>query len=143
MGATGSDADWLLGFWRLVSIQARMEDTGELLDLYGPDPRGTIVFGAGHMAAVVAASGRAPPTNEAETAAVFRGMMAYAGRYTVEGDRIVTEVDAAWHPAWEDTRQVRFVDLDGDRLTLTTEVQGHPAHPGRRMRGIVVFTREP
>ena len=143
MAAPSSDAERLIGSWRLISIQVRMEDTEELLDLYGPDPRGTIAFGAGRMAAIVAASGRAPPTNETETAAVFRGMMAYAGRYTVEGDRIVTEVDAAWHPAWADTRQVRFVDLDGDRLTLTTEVQGHPAHPGRRMRGIVVFTREP
>lgn len=107
MGTAGSDADRLLGFWRLVSIQVRMEDTGELLDLYGPDPRGTIVFGAGRMAAVVAASGRAPPADDAGTAAAFRGMMAYAGRFRVDGDRLVTEVDAAWHPAWEGTRQTR------------------------------------
>ncbi len=76
--------------------------------MYGPDPRGAIVFGAGLMAVVIAASGRAPPEDEAGMASAFRGMMAYTGRFTVEGDRIVTEVDAAWHPAWENTRQPRF-----------------------------------
>ncbi len=142
MTATSGDADRLLGFWRLVSFQARTEDTGEVLDLYGPDPRGTIVFGAGRMAVVVAASARAPPADEAGVASAFRGMMAYTGRYTVEGDRIVTEVDAAWHPAWENTRQPRFFTLGGDRLTLTTDVQGHPLFPGRLGRGVVVFTRD-
>ena len=120
-----------------------MEDTGEVFDPYGPDPRGAIVFGPGRVAGVVVASGRAPPADEAGMAAVFRGMMAYSGRFTVEGDRIVTEVDAAWHPAWEDTRQIRFFELEGDRLTLTTEVQGHPSYPGRRLRGVAVFAREP
>jgi hypothetical protein len=47
---------------------------------------------------------RKPPTSDAEAAALFRGISAYTGRFTVEGDRIVTEVDAAWHPAWEGTR---------------------------------------
>jgi lipocalin-like protein len=125
-----------------VSLQTRIEDTGEVFDPYGPDPRGEIVFGPGRVAGVVA-SGRAPPADEAGMAAVFRGMMAYSGRFTVEGDRIVTEVDAAWHPAWEDTRQIRLFELEGDRLTLTTEVQGHPSYPGRRLRGVAVFAREP
>ena len=55
----------------------------------------------------------------------------------------MTEVDAAWHPAWEGTRQPRFFELEADRLALTTEVQGRPLYPGRRMRGVVVWTREP
>ncbi len=143
MTATSGDADRLLGFWRLVSFQRRFEDTGEVIDVYGPDPRGAIVFGAGRMAVVIAASGRAFPEDEAGMASAFRGMMAYTGRYTVEGDRIVTEVGAAWHPAWEDTRQPRFFTLESDRLMLTTPVQVHPLFPGRPGRGVVVFAREP
>jgi Lipocalin-like domain len=142
MAAPSSDADRLLGFWRLVSFQRRFEDTGEVIDVYGPGPRGAIVFGAGRMAVVIAASGRAPPEDEAGMASAFRGMMAYTGRYTVEQDRIVTEVGAAWHPAWEDTRQPRFFALEGDRLTLTTPVQVHPLFPGRPGHGVVVFARE-
>ena len=143
MTATASDADRLLGSRRLVSFQRRFEDTGEVIDMYGADPRGAIVFGAGRMAVVIAASGRAPPADKAGMASAFRGMMAYTGRYTVEGDRIVAEVGAAWHPAWEDTRQPRFLKLEGDRLTLTTPVQVHPLFPGRPGHGVVVFAREP
>jgi hypothetical protein len=142
MTASSSGADWLLGFWRLVSFQRRFEDTGEVVDVYGPNPRGAVVFGAGQMAVVIAAAGRAPPKDEAGLASALRGMMAYTGRYTVEQDQIVTEVDAAWHPAWEDTRQPRFFKLEGDRLTLTTPVQVHPLFPGRPGRGVVVFARE-
>jgi hypothetical protein len=39
--------------------------------------------------------------------------------------------------------QTRFFELDGDRLTFTTEVQGHPAHSGRRLRGIILWARDP
>lgn len=28
----------LLGAWKLVSIQLKMSDNGEIIDLYGPDP---------------------------------------------------------------------------------------------------------
>jgi Lipocalin-like domain len=143
MAAPSSDAERLIGSWRLISIQVRMEDTEELLDLYGPDPRGTNVFGAGRMATIVSASGRAPPADDTGMAAVFRGMVAYSGRYTVEQDQIVTVVDVSWLPEWENTRQTRSYKLEGDRLTLTSEVRGHPSYPGRWMRSIVDWAREP
>ena len=143
MVESASGAGELLGVWRLVSAKAQTEDTGEALDLLGADPQGFIVFGPdGRMMTVLTASGRAPPANETEMAAAFRGMTAYTGRFTVEQDRVVTKVDVAWHPAWENTRQIRFFKLEGDRLTLTSEVQGHPSHPGRKLRGVIVWTRE-
>lgn len=133
----------LLGSWRLVSIQVRLEDTGETLDLHGAAPRGAILFlPGGRMATLISNSGRTPPKTDAEAAALFRGLSAYSGRYRIEGARVLVEVDVAWHPDWEDTRQWRNVSIEGDRLTLTTDLQDHPAHPGRPLRGIVVWTRE-
>jgi Lipocalin-like domain len=134
--------DGLLGTWMLESVRLRMEDTGEVVEPFGPDPRGSIIFTPdGRMMTVIAASRRTPPTTEPEMAAVFRGMMAYTGRFTVERDRVAIEVDAAWDPAWENTRQVRLVELNGDRMTLTTEAQRHPRYPGRKLRGIIVWAR--
>ncbi len=105
MAASEGDHGWMLGVWRLVSAQVRNEDTGEVRDLHGPDPQGFAVFSPeGRVSIVITASERKPPTSDAEAAALFRGISAYTGRFTVEGDRIVTEVDAAWHPAWEGTR---------------------------------------
>ena len=137
------DGAQLFGAWRLVSIQVQMEDTGELLDLHGTDPRGFIIFAPeGRMAAVITSGGRKLPTTDTETAALFRDMSAYTGRFRIEGNLMFNAVDVAWHPAWDNTPQPRFFVLDGGRLTLTTKVQGHPSHPGRMMRGIVVWTRE-
>ncbi len=136
------DAASLLGSWQLVSIQVRNEDTGEVADLHGPNPQGCIVFTPERMAVLITSSGRKPPAGEAETAALFQGLSAYTGRYRLEGTRLITDVDVAWHPAWVNTEQPRHYMLDGDRLTLTTDVQDHPARPGQKLRGSVVWTRE-
>jgi hypothetical protein len=132
----------LLGTWQLESLQLRMED-GEIVEPFGPTPRGSIIFTRdGRMMTVISASRRTPPRTEADMAAAFRGMMAYTGRFTVERDRAVIEVDAAWDPTWEGTQQVRIAEVESDRLTLTSEVQEHPLHPGRKLRGVIVWARE-
>ena len=131
----------LHGAWRLVSNEWRKEDTGEVITR--ADPRGFAVFEPGGRAMfLLTVAGRAAPTNEAETAALYMGMTAYTGRYRVEGDRVVVAVDVAWHPAWEGTEQLRFFEVDGDRLTLRTGVQGHPRFPGRAAAGTFTWTRD-
>jgi len=55
-------------------------------------------------------------------------MIAYTGRWRVEGDRIVTRVEAAWQPAWVGTDQIRQFTFDGDdRLVLASPPQ--PTQP--------------
>ena len=143
MAVPEGDHARLLGVWRLVSAQVRNEDTGEVRDLHGPDPRGFAVFSPeGRASFIVTASNRASPIDDAEVGALLRGMSAYTGRFRIEGDRVVTQVDVAWHPAWEDTAQTRFYELEGDRLTLRTGPQDHPSYPGMRLRGIIVWVRD-
>jgi hypothetical protein len=133
----------LHGVWRLVSAQVRMEDTGEVIDVHGPNPRGVAILDpSGRASFIITDAGREPPRTDADSAALHRGMTAYAGRYRVEGGQLVTTVDVAWHPAWENTEQRRFLELSGDRLTLSTAVQEHPSHPGRKHRGVFVWVRE-
>lgn len=144
MAGRGDDRDKLLGVWRLVSAQIRFEDTGEVTDLYGPNPQGFAVFSPeGRVAIIFTATGRKPPRTDAEAAALYGNMSAYTGRFSLVGNQIVIEVDVAWHPAWDGSRQPRFYELAGDRLTLkTAEVLEHPFHPGRPLRGVVVWTRD-
>ena len=141
MEAEGPAAGALLGAWRLVGHERRMEDTGEVI--VRPDPRGSAVFEPGGRAMfILTQSGRSAPTSEAEAAALYGSMTAYTGRYRVEKDRIVVAVDLAWHPAWEDKEQVRFFAVEGDRLTLRTGVQEHPLYPGRTFVGTFTWARE-
>jgi hypothetical protein len=132
----------LLGSWRLESLRIRMEDTGEVEEPFGHAPRGSLILTPdGRFMTVLNASGRSLDGTEASAVTAFRGMMAYTGIFRLAGDRLTVDVDAAWHPAWEGTQQVRFVELTGERLTITSEVQSHPLHPGRQLRGIMVWVR--
>jgi hypothetical protein len=46
-------------------------------------------------------------------------MVAYTGRYTVEGNKMTTRPDVAWNEQYM-MDQVRYFRLDGDRLIVET-----------------------
>jgi hypothetical protein len=140
-----SDRDTPLhGSWRLVSFETERQDTGERTQPWGADPRGALVFGAdGRLMVLVTAGTREPGTTDDKTAALFRTLMAYTGRYRIDGDKFVTTIDASWNDAWNGSEQERFFQLDGDRLEVRTAWMPNPLAPGNPMgRGILVFRRE-
>jgi hypothetical protein len=47
------------------------------------------------MMAFLSRRDRRPPTDGAEAAALLRSMLAYTGRFRVEGDRVAVSVDGA------------------------------------------------
>ena len=110
----------LVGTWRLVSLKYEMEDTGEILEPWGPDPQGWLVLTPGRrLIALGTAADRSPPTTDAEAAAQLRSMVSYSGRTRMEGQvRFVTEVDAAWNPSWIGTQQARNFTIEGDILSV-------------------------
>jgi Lipocalin-like domain len=133
----------LVGTWRVVSAQFEYADTGECRDMYGPNPSGYLILtDNGRMMGMLTAADRAAPENEADRAGLFESMMAYSGKFRVEGDdEFITTVDLAWHPAWNRTEQTRFFKLDGDALSITSAQQTHPLFPGRLGRGVLVWRR--
>jgi hypothetical protein len=56
----------------------------------------------------------------AEAEALYRSMIAYAGSYKVEGNKVTYDLDITWNESWNGTKQVRFWEVSGDRLTVTT-----------------------
>ena len=66
-------------------------------------------------------------------------MSAYAGRFTIQDDHVVIDPDVMWLPY---PRQIRYFELEGDRLTLRTPVQEPPVRPGRLLRNTIVWERE-
>ena len=53
-----------------------------------------------------------------EKARAASGFMAYCGRYEVHGDHVVHHIEQSLFPNWVGTSQKRFIELEGDRLTL-------------------------
>jgi hypothetical protein len=66
-------------------------------------------------------------------------MVAYSGRYTVEGEKVVHHVDISWNESWTGTDQVRFFELEDDKLTITAPVD---AINGLESISVLVWERE-
>jgi hypothetical protein len=131
------------GTWKLISARVDFPKTGEHADLFGPDPRGFLIMSAGgRMMALLTSGDRSTAATISDPAALLQSMMAYSGRYRLEGDRFITDVDLAWHPSWEGTSQDRFFACEGDRLFIRTGESTHPKFPGRLGRAELAWVRE-
>ncbi|HUN48433.1 MAG TPA: lipocalin-like domain-containing protein [Stellaceae bacterium] len=131
MSEAARAAEALVGAWTLRSDSREILATGEKAPLLGAHPTGTLVYtGDGRVTAIVLADGRKAPegltASDPEAVALFRTMVAYAGRYTVEAERILHHVEQSWNAKWTGTDLVRFYKLEGSRLTLTTAPAPNP-----------------
>jgi hypothetical protein len=129
----------LVGTWKLVSVKFELTDTGESIDMYGPEPLGYFILTAeGRLIVIETVRDRQPPQNDDDNAALFKSMLAYSGHCRVLDDnRFVTDVDVAWHPAWMNTEQTRAFEIDDDLLSVSTVGMVHPNFPGRTGQAVV------
>jgi Lipocalin-like domain len=98
--AMADDREKLLGDWRLVSFYTEDVETKQRNDVYGEHPIGhAALTAAGRLFAVITANGRKPPNGSEEQAAAFRSMIAYTGKFRVESEKFITQVDTAWNEA--------------------------------------------
>jgi len=134
----------LAGSWRLVAYELEIEGREGRRLPFGPNPRGHLVLTPeGRLIGLITAADRTPGRSDAELAALYRTMLAYSGRYRVEGDRFVTAVDASWNEAWTGGEQVRGFTLAGDLLDIVSPWERHPAKPEAPLaRGHLKWVRE-
>src|SRR5215469_13268204 len=125
---TAQSKDALVGTWRLVSVSSS-NDKGQVNPaVYGLHPTGLITYTAsGRMSVIITDDGRKPlsvndrlAAPSEERAQAFSTLVAYAGTYTFTGDKVVHHVEIDALPNRVGSDQVRFVTLQGDRLTLKT-----------------------
>jgi Lipocalin-like domain len=116
----------LVGTWQLTGFSLIVLDTKETSRPYGDHPTGYIQFSPGrHMVMFLAAGELKPPAaggyTDAERADVHRAIVgAYAGTYTVEGNKVTYHVLTSWRPEWIGHDQVRFFEINGPNLTIKT-----------------------
>ena len=115
----------LVGTWKLVSARA-INDAGEVLGAAGPNSVGLLTYTAdGWMSALVDVAipslPRPPstlPAREEESSQASRIFGAYAGSYTVNGDKVTHHIEVAWIQDVVNTNQVRSVRFEGNHLIL-------------------------
>jgi Lipocalin-like domain len=140
---TAVAADKIAGIWKLQSWVVEDVETKETKVVFGEQPNGFLILTSeGRLMGLITAQGRKPPQNEAERDGAYRSLLAYSGRYRVEGEKFVTKVDVAWNEAWVGTEQARDYKIDGNKLVVTSPPAPNPAFGGKPARGIFTFARE-
>jgi hypothetical protein len=141
---TGKIAGKIVGTWKLVSVEYEDAQTKERTPVLGLHPRGyQIATPEGRWIALVTADGRPVPKTDEERAKALRTMIAYSGRYRVEGEKVITKVEVAWNEAWVGGEQVRFLRFEGDNLLhIESPPMPHPNVNDRTVRVIVTWARD-
>jgi Lipocalin-like domain len=142
--ALADDGEKLLGNWKLVSLFTEDVQTKQRNTILGEHPSGFIGFTPERFFAVLMAEGRKAPQTPEEQAAAYRTVVAYTGKWRLEGEKFVTKVDVAWNPGWVGTDQIRFWRVDGNKLFITSAPTTMPGPDGteKTMIANVVWERE-
>jgi len=143
MTKTESAANRLTGIWRLVAFELEDQASGERRPRFGTKPNGRLMLqDNGLMIAILTAEGRKVPKTDEDRVDAFNTVIAYSGRYRIDGDRLSTDVDMAWNEAWVGSAQVRSFRLVDSRVQLFSDWGPSPFDPGKTVRGILVWERE-
>lgn len=117
--------DKLVGTWKLVSASSTSK-TGERSETpYGPNPAGLLTYTEdGRVSAMISHGGRKPLSvgggTTDEQAEGFKTFLAYAGRYTLSGDKVTHYVEVSSIQNYVGKDLVRTVTFLGDQIVLLT-----------------------
>jgi hypothetical protein len=111
----------IVGTWRLTSFTEENLETGEVRYPFGEAARALVIYEAsGYVATIFARSDRKPPltaqATDQEAMDLYRGIIAFAGRYEVDGNRLIYRPEISWNEAWNGTTQERVIEVSEDRL---------------------------
>jgi lipocalin-like protein len=118
-------AEPLVGSWRLVSWVEVETESKSVHAPFGDNPSGMITYTTdGHMSLFIIDPKRKPPAGpkatDAEADGLYRTMIAYAGAYNTEGNKVTHKIQFSWNQAWTGTNQQRFFEVTDNQLTIKT-----------------------
>jgi hypothetical protein len=134
--------DGLVGTWKLVSWQVIVANEPPQ-NVFGTNPKGYLVLTReGRSIVVTTADKRKGGMADAERAALHKSMLAYTGKYRVEGNDFITIVDVSWNQDWNGTEQRRHFRIEGDKLFIESAPGPSIVFPGKTDFRRIVWERE-
>jgi hypothetical protein len=135
----------VLGTWKLVSYVREVLGSNERFNQFGENPAGYLGYSAdGRMYAIFVRQDRITPGDvvptDEEGVKLLGTMVAYAGTFTLEAEKVVHHIDVSWNQAWTGTDQVRYYQLNGDVLTITTAPY-RSYQDGRQGRSVLIWEK--
>ena len=134
-----------LGSWTLLSIETQDMETNQKNNLLGVHPSGYLSYGSDcRMYSILTKESRAGPAQlvatDPESIALYRGLISYAGTYSVDGNSITHHIQASWNQAWTGTTQVQQFNIDGTTLYMRTGLTKSPL-TGKQSSTVLIWTR--
>jgi hypothetical protein len=138
-------ADSIVGTWQLVSWTEEETESKAVHKNFGDHPSGLVTFTSdGRMMIMFVDPARkpsaSPKATDAEAAQLYRTMVAYAGKYRIEGDKIIQSPEVSWNQAFTGTELTRIFEVQGDRLEYKTTPFVSP-FLGKEMVATLVWER--
>lgn len=138
-----TDAEKLVGDWRLASFFTEDVQTKQRTNVYGERPSGYLgISPAGRFVGLVTPEQQKAAQSTEEQAAVYRSILAYTGKLRLDGKRFIVDVDVAWNKDWVGTEQVRFWRVEDNRLFITSAPIPNPNAPGSMLIGTLIWEKE-
>lgn len=130
IAAYAEDSKTIVGSWKLVSAAATTADGKPIASPMGEHPTGFLLYtDDGRMSLLITHEGRPKLSGDRldspmeERARAFSTMVAYAGSYRIEGNRLTHRVEAASSQNWVGTDLPRVVTFSGNRVKLEAPLQ--------------------
>jgi len=126
LAAPAAESD-LYGTWKMVSLNRKITDTGEITQPRGKAPNGYISFGPdGRLMGVILGDKRPKPESVAKMTdqqriELFNTMNAYTATYKLEGNKLTYSYDTAHNELGLQRARVREIKIEGRRLTMANE----------------------
>ncbi len=139
---SAGDAESLFGTWKLVSWQV-ISGNEPPQNVFGANPKGFLILTReGRSIVLTTAENRRAGMSEAERAALHKSMLAYSGRYRIEGNDFITTVEVSWNEEWNGTEQRRHFRIEGDKLFIESAPAPSIVYPGKTDFRRIVWQRE-
>ncbi|MEZ0251199.1 MAG: lipocalin-like domain-containing protein [Methylobacteriaceae bacterium] len=131
------------GLWKLVSYEVEVRKDGEKLPVMGDHPTGYAYFTPEkRVFFVLTGEDRKPAKDDAQRAQLLETLVSYTGKFRLDGDKWIADLDVAWDPKWVGSEQTRTFTLDGERLWMLTPWRVMPNWADKgETRSIVTFER--
>lgn len=117
--------DSLIGTWKLLSATSTTPAGERNETPYGVNPSGLLMYTEdGRVAAIISYGGRkllaGPIAALQEQAEAFKTFLAYAGRYSLHGDKVTHQIEISSIQNYVGRDLVRRVEFRGDQIVLVT-----------------------
>lgn len=143
----GTDAvlrdERLYGSWRVIGAKGVLVDADGTRTESESAQEGILIFTPEHrMIAFVLRPGRMPASHDAERLELFKSMAAYSGKFRLEPDRYILDIDWSSTALNQGEPQIRDYTIEADTMKIEVALHANIHDPTKKNANTLTLRRE-